>query len=362
MDGLLEVLKQKAQLVANVAGLKSHSVKLRADIAFLERDIKNRQHTFGVQLYDHVAVWSAKPEFFAANDDNILIATLRPPLIMAQREIAALHLKRTSLKERINVASSSRTASFNQTSDHWTETIQNAGRTTLFAGNEAKLKTELSFVEREISSYKHTFGVTIFQQFSLLEDTKGWLPTDREIRTFYDACRKDIDSYRKKIELKEQEIANLDSKEKGIWNSNGSNASGESDIINSYDAPLSQNASQHTLGYKAKSHSGSGNGNGQLTMSTGIIDDPTNRFAQQQQQQQLHGWYGGQQVGFPPTQQQEQTFQPDYFSPATQPNINPTPASAPYMSDNGLFRYGTNPNDGTTPGQQPQYSGGFDGL
>lgn len=239
----MDVFKQKAKLAANAAGIVSRKAKLRADIMFIEREIKNRQHAFGVLLYDYVSVWSARPEFFAANEDNILIATLRPPLIQSQREIAALHLKRTELKERINLTNVSRTASYNQKSENWAEAISNASRTTMIAGNEAKLKAELAMVESNINHYKHLFGVSIYQQFTLLEDTKNWLPTDREIRSLYDSCRKDIENCRKKIQSKENEIKTLDNGE--------SIATGNNNPLNSgiIDAPQFSSQQQYPQPY-----------------------------------------------------------------------------------------------------------------
>lgn len=244
MDSYMDLFKKKATLAANAAGVVSRKAKLRADIMFIERDIKNRQHTFGVQLYDYVSVWSARPEFFAANEDNILIATLRPPLIQAQREIAALHLKRTQLKERINMTNASRTASYNQKSEHWTESISNAGRTTMIAGSEAKLKAELAIIENNINHYKHMFGISIYQQFTLLEDTKNWLPTDREIRSLYDSCRKDIENYRNKIQSKENEIKALDGDTTATDNPNQTNNTGIIDSPHHLSSPQNQQQQQ----------------------------------------------------------------------------------------------------------------------
>jgi hypothetical protein len=287
MDGFVDLFKQKAKLAANAAGVVSRKAKLRADILFIERDIKTRQHTFGVQLYDYVSVWSARPEFFAANEDNILIATLRPPLISAQREIAALHLKRTSLKERINITSASRTASYNQKSEHWTETISNASRTTMIAGNEAKLKAELALIENNINTHKHAFGISIYQQFTLLEDSKNWLPTDREIRSLYDSCRKDIENFRKKILSKENEIKSFDNNSNG--NKDGDNNPGVMDC-----SPHIPTASQQQL------PPGSNNNMGSMASSS-LPPSPQNNNSlflhqnnsmspsqQQQQQQQNH--------------------------------------------------------------------------
>jgi cell division protein FtsB len=242
MESLWDSIKGTARQVGTAAGVASQKAKLKTEIMFIERNISSRQQQFGVQLYDYVSVWSARPEFFAANSDNILIWTLRAPLIEAQREIAALHLKRTSLKERINQTDVARSAAFHRRAENWQEKLHNAGKSTAFAGSEARLKTELALVEREITKHKHQFGVAVYRQFVLLEDTKQWLPTDREVRSFYDSCRKDVEAMKSKIAAKQQEIATLDN---GGYVAEG-----------------------------AATNQTNNNNNNSLTMNTGIIDPP----------------------------------------------------------------------------------------
>jgi hypothetical protein len=279
---------------------------------------------------------------------------------MAQREIAALHLKRTSLKEKINVTSASRTASFNQQSDHWTETIQNTGKATVIAGNEAKLKTELAFVERDINHYKHIFGVTLFQQFSILEDTKNWLPTDREIRSFYDNTRKDIDNYKSRIASKEQEIRDLDGTNNNNHGTGGTSSSNSA--ITNYEGPnsaLSKNAM--TSNY---SNNNINNNTSNLTMSTGIIDAPP--ISQQQQfspsfydtastSQSSSSYPANSTISM---QQSSSSSNHDFlgggFGGIQQPQP-PLPLPTQHSSEAGLFRYGVQQ-------QQPQPSNSTDAF
>jgi hypothetical protein len=61
-------------------------------------------------------------------------------------------------------------------------------------------------MENEILYYKQAFGQELYDELERLEDQKGWLPTDREIRSVYDACRKDIDSILKRRKEKELEL------------------------------------------------------------------------------------------------------------------------------------------------------------
>ena len=72
--------------------------------------------------------------------------------------------------------------------------IVNRAKSTAMATNEAKLKTEAHLLQVEINHHKEQFGGDIYQTLAELEDTQGWIPTNREIRSDYDSCRKDIEA------------------------------------------------------------------------------------------------------------------------------------------------------------------------
>jgi hypothetical protein len=92
----------------------------------------------------------------------------------------------------------------------WQGKLTNVGKSTALAGNEAKLSTELSMINQEMRIHKHQFGIDLYKILEELEDTKQWLPTDRQIRTIYDNCRMDIDRILKRKAEKEKQIKELD--------------------------------------------------------------------------------------------------------------------------------------------------------
>jgi hypothetical protein len=57
---------------------------------------------------------------------------------------------------------------------------------------ETKIKAELAILEQKIKGHKQAFGIGMFEDFARAEDTRGYLPTDRQIRSIYDTCRSDI--------------------------------------------------------------------------------------------------------------------------------------------------------------------------
>jgi hypothetical protein len=194
----------KAGSAALVAGQKT---KLRADLLLVDREINARKQSFGVELYDHSAPLASHSSFWEADDP--LTNTIRPALLKAQREIAALDLKRGRQKERIAQAEVTRQSAFPTPAATLGGKVMNVGKSAGYRGNEAKLRTELNMIESQIKGFKQQFGVELYEVFMELEDNKGWLPTDRTIRSMYDQTRRDIEAIEKKRVTKKKELVAL---------------------------------------------------------------------------------------------------------------------------------------------------------
>jgi hypothetical protein len=196
----------QASAAAMVAGKKA---KLRTDILWADRELQVRQRRFGVELYTHVAPMSSQANFWQGDDttmDDVLMSVLRPALLETQREIAVLELRRVQQKEKINQAEVTRQAAFPKKAETFGEKVLNAGVAAGYAGNSAKLKAELVMTETQIKGHQEEFGIRMYKVFSELEDTKGWLPTDRHIRAMYDQTRRDLEQIELKRASKESEL------------------------------------------------------------------------------------------------------------------------------------------------------------
>jgi hypothetical protein len=197
--------------VANKAGRASkvaaQKTKLRADMVLIDRDVKNRKMSFGMTMYDYVSPLSQQPDFYAATDP--LTEILRPHLILAQKEISAMANKRTKLKEAQATAIAKRAGAFPTKAETWGDSFKNAGKSSVMHGSETKLKTELAILERKINSIKQMFGLSLFDTFVEAEDTKGFLPTDRQVRSIYDNTRADIVLLEAKKDNKMRELEAL---------------------------------------------------------------------------------------------------------------------------------------------------------
>lgn len=203
MESIWNSVVKGAAAVGQVAGQASLQAKFKADLMFIDRELLQRQYAFGIQLYDYVAPLAKHHSFYSS--DDTLTSSIQPHFIAAQREIAALEIKVVKHKEKINLTAVQRAASC-PTATNWQEKLANAGKTTAYAGQEVKLTTELSMVQGQITRLKQEFGVKMYTDLEQLEDTQQWLPTDREIRSFYDICRRDIEKIRVKRAEKEKEL------------------------------------------------------------------------------------------------------------------------------------------------------------
>ena len=158
-------------------------------------------------MYDYVAPLAKNPAFYSS--DDTLTVTLQPRLIKAQREISVLELKVGKSNEKIKEAAAKRATAFTPATN-WQEKIVNTAKSTAMAGNEAINSTELSLIHAEIKHHKEQFGAELYQSLEKLEDTQQFLPADREIRSIYDNCRRDIEKARERKVAKEQEIKELE--------------------------------------------------------------------------------------------------------------------------------------------------------
>jgi hypothetical protein len=205
--GFWDKVKQVGAKAGETTKIAATKAKLNTDMLLADREINARKQLFGVEMYDHVSPLSQRAEFYAAQDE--LTTILRGPLINAQREIKAFAGKRVKLKEAQAQAEVTRLSSFPTQAESWQEKVKNAGTSTYLAGGETKIKAEIAIVDRQIRSVKLAFGLELYAVLAQEEDTRGYLPSDRNVRNVYDRCRTDIQAIENKKRTKQQELNEL---------------------------------------------------------------------------------------------------------------------------------------------------------
>lgn len=202
-----------ATKAANQAGeatqVAAAKTKLHADLLVIDRDMNTRKEKFGVEMYAHLEGITSTQEFYVADDR--LIEIIRPTLIKAQREVAAYERKRDTMKGKVNMAEANRSGTASIfTAATIGEKIMNAAKFAAAGAKEAASKTELAMLQRQILGFKEEFGRELYPVFENMEDNEGWLPTDRKVRSLYDAAREDIAKMQKSKEDKREQIKRLD--------------------------------------------------------------------------------------------------------------------------------------------------------
>ncbi len=204
-------LWDKVQASAKAAGdatkVAAQKTKLRTDMLMIDREIYNRKKVFGIAMYDHVSPLSQSQDFYAASDE--LTTILRPHLINAQKEIQALAAKRVLLKEALAAAEVKRAGAFPTQAEGVGQKFLNFGKASVMHSGETKIKAELALNDRQIKGHKQNFGLELFQTLSDAEDTRGYLPSDRQVRNIYDACRAEIQKLEGNKKRKMEELQGL---------------------------------------------------------------------------------------------------------------------------------------------------------
>lgn len=320
-------MKKAAAKAGSAAMVAGHKTRLHGEILLVDRDMKGRKQQFGIDLYNHVGPMANSPDFFAADDP--LTESLRPPLLAAQREIAALVIRRTKVKEDIKQAEVKRAAAFPDKAITFADRAKNAAKSAALTGNETKLSTDLSVVENKIRHFKQVFGEEIYEIFVKLEDEKGWLPTDRTIRAMYDQARQDMEKLAKKRADKIQELESLG----GSYTSNKKGLEG-SQSGESYNAPA--------------------------TPATPSAPVPPPQANPQQQQQGMFGTPGAASTttsSYPPSQ--TDMFSAPTAAPAMASSMSYASTSAP-ISQTGSYMQSQAPTmSGYSDAAPPMGSGGY---
>jgi len=90
--------------------------------------------------------------------------------------------------------------------------MKKAGKAVVDSGAKTMLRTDIAFLERQISQRKQKFGVEVYELMEQLELNTG-MPTEEKetmIRLAFDRARKDIAVIQAKIEVKKEEMTVLE--------------------------------------------------------------------------------------------------------------------------------------------------------
>jgi hypothetical protein len=203
------------------AGRRASIVRQKAllgvDIAVIDQRIKGRKQQFGVDLYDYLAQQADRDPMFII--DHPALENIRGLLVTCYKDNKALLQKNKAHQLQLAAAAEQRKCvnsrhggkiSFPVPADTVGERIMNAPKLARIAGSEAKIKTSMACVDREMMARKQAFGMATYAKLVELEKLHQWIPADTTVRIHYDECQRDIAQYEILKDENREDIDHLD--------------------------------------------------------------------------------------------------------------------------------------------------------
>lgn len=183
-------MKAGARVAGKRASIAGQKAKTRADILLTESRIKTRKQKFGVELYDFLVPFAEKDPHFIIESDTL--ANIQGLFVEAFKDNKAILQKKSQKERELAEIADRRANAFPVPAETFAGKLKNAGKSAAMTGSETKVKTAIAMMEREMRANKQKFGVESYDLLVRLEDHDKWLPSDRDVRFFYDQARRDI--------------------------------------------------------------------------------------------------------------------------------------------------------------------------
>ena len=203
--------------------------KIKGEIKLLELECNNRKKKFGIDLYDMVTQDKAK--MLGLSSGTLVLGQqghgeeglLKQPFDNARQDIEGILAKKEVKQKDLDVLEVKGPQSMPNTTAN--DKMKQAGRAVSNAGKEAKLRTEMAMLDREIKIRKENFGLEIFDVLKSSENEKKKkagiasklrqsintnAQHEAEIQACIDAAKADVTRIDGKIKSKEFEAANLE--------------------------------------------------------------------------------------------------------------------------------------------------------
>lgn len=204
---VMDRAKSAAKVAGKRASVVGQKAKLQAEIMLTDSKIKARKQKFGVELYNHLVVQAeADPHFIIESDT---LTNIQGLFVTAFKDNKALLQKKAKKQNDLGVVADQRSIAFPIPAVSIGEKMVNAGKAATFTGKETAIKTKMSMLEREMKANKQKFGIDAYARLVDLEDGLKWLPSDRDVRFFYDQARREVQQIEQDKKQKEADLSVL---------------------------------------------------------------------------------------------------------------------------------------------------------
>lgn len=210
---LWDSVKKKASVVGHKASLAAQRGRIKADLLLLDQKIKGRKQQFGVELYDFLVPFAEKDDMFIIESDSL--EAIQGPFIQCFKDNKATSGKKAIKENALAAVGEKRALAFPVPAETVAGKLKNAGKSAAMTGQEAGIKTKMAMMERTMKTNKQQFGVEVYHLLVKKEDEEKWLPSDRDVRFFYDQARRDVEKLEQDWKTREADLAVLGSETSG---------------------------------------------------------------------------------------------------------------------------------------------------
>lgn len=201
-------VKAGAAVAGKRASIAGQKAKTRADILLMDNRIKARKQKLGIELYDFLVPFAEKDPHFIIESDTL--TNIQGFFVTCFKDNKAILLKKAKKERELAELNEKRAQAFPVPAETFGGKLKNAGKAASMTGSETKIKAAIAMMEREMKANKQTFGVETYHLLVKLEDEEKWLPSDRDVRFFYDQARREIMAMEQEKGNKKAELAVLD--------------------------------------------------------------------------------------------------------------------------------------------------------
>jgi len=196
-----------AKVVGKRASIAGQKAKLKAEIALMDHKIKGRKQLFGVELYDFLVPFAEKDPTFIIESDTL--TNIQGLFVTAFKDNKALLQKKATKDHDLTRVAEKRAISFPIPAQTIGGKVMNAGKSAKMTGQETAIKAKKAMIEREMNGNKQLFGLHAYELLVQLEDNTKWLPSDRDVRFFYDQARREVTALENEKKAKEADFGVL---------------------------------------------------------------------------------------------------------------------------------------------------------
>lgn len=187
---LWDDVRGAAKVVGKRASVAGQRAKIRAELVIMDSKIKKRKEAFGVELYDFLFPFAEKDPGFIIDSETL--THIQGLFVTAFKDNKALLQKRAAMEHDLNRLAEKRAVAFPVPAESFSEKVVNAGKSAKLTGEETGIKAKMHYLEKDMRVNKKRFGIQAYELLVQLEDNSKWLPTDRDVRYFYDQARREI--------------------------------------------------------------------------------------------------------------------------------------------------------------------------